>query len=276
MYKILLSHRLGLDEADIRVAHSDTDLAPDGGGTYASRTAVLGGSAATIAADKVLAKAHKIAAHALEVAEDDIEFVDGIFRVVGTDRAVSLKDVAQAAYVPSRLPPGLETGLYEVASFSPEVPNFPNGCHVCEVEIDPETGTTRVLRYVVVDDVGTVINPLTLAGQIHGGVAQGIGQAFTEHLVYDEGSGQLLSGSFMDYGLPRADEVCSFEMEENPVPTKTNPLGVKGAGEAGNVGALAAIMNAVVDALAPLGIAHIDMPATAEKVWRAIRTNQGQ
>ncbi len=276
MYKILLSHRLGLDEADIRVAHSDTDLAPDGGGTYASRTAVLGGSAATIAADKVLAKAHKIAAHALEAAEDDIEFVDGIFRVVGTDRAVSLKDVAQAAYVPSRLPPGLETGLYEVASFSPEVPNFPNGCHVCEVEIDPETGTTRVLRYVVVDDVGTVINPLTLAGQIHGGVAQGIGQAFTEHLVYDEGSGQLLSGSFMDYGLPRADEVCSFEMEENPVPTKTNPLGVKGAGEAGNVGALAAIMNAVVDALAPLGIAHIDMPATPEKVWRAIRTNQGQ
>ena len=276
MYKILLSHRLGLDEADIRVAHSDTDLAPDGGGTYASRTAVLGGSAATIAADKVLAKARKIAAHALEAAEDDIEYVDGIFRVVGTDRAVSLKDVAQAAYVPSRLPPGLETGLYEVASFSPEVPNFPNGCHVCEVEIDPETGTTRMLRYVVVDDVGTVINPLTLAGQIHGGVAQGIGQAFTEHLVYDEGSGQLLSGSFMDYGLPRADEVCSFEMEENPVPTKTNPLGVKGAGEAGNVGALAAIMNAVVDALAPLGIAHIDMPATPEKVWRAIRTNQGQ
>src|SRR5262249_33937330 len=276
MYKTLLSSRLGLDEADIRVAHSDTDLAPDGGGTYASRTAVLGGSAATIAADKVIAKACKIAAHALEAAEDDIEFVDGIFRVVGTDRAVSLKDVAQAAYVPSRLPPGLETGLYEIASFSPEVPNFPNGCHVCEVEIDPETGTTRVLRYVVVDDVGTVINPLTLAGQIHGGVAQGIGQAFTEHLVYDDRSGQLLSGSFMDYGLPRADEICSFEMDENPVPTKTNPLGVKGAGEAGNVGALASIMNAVVDALAPLGIAHIDMPATPEKVWRAIRSNRGQ
>jgi carbon-monoxide dehydrogenase large subunit len=271
MYKILLSHRLGLDETDIRVAHSDTDLAPDGGGTYASRTAVLGGSAATIAADKVIAKARKIAAHALEAAEDDIEFGDGSFRVVGTDRAVSLKDVAQAAYVPSQLPEGLETGLYEVASFSPEVPNFPNGCHVCEVEIDPETGTTRVLRYVVVDDVGTVINPLTLAGQIHGGVAQGIGQAFTEQLLYDERSGQLLTGSFMDYGLPHADEVCSFEMEENPVPTKTNPLGVKGAGEAGNVGALAAIMNAVIDALAPLGIAHIDMPATPERVWRAIR-----
>jgi aerobic carbon-monoxide dehydrogenase large subunit len=276
MYKILLSHRFGLDEADIRVAHSDTDLAPDGGGTYASRTAVLGGSAATMAADKVIAKARKIAAHALEAAEDDIELADGVFRVVGTDRAVSLREVAQAAYVPSRLPEGLETGLYEVASFSPEIPNFPNGCHVCEVEIDPETGTTRVLCYVVVDDVGTVINKLTLEGQIHGGVAQGIGQAFTEHLVYDAASGQLVTGSLMDYGLPRADEVCSFEMDENPIPTKSNPLGVKGAGEAGNVGALAAIMNAVVDALSPLGIAHIDMPATPERIWRAIRTAQAR
>jgi aerobic carbon-monoxide dehydrogenase large subunit len=274
MYKILLSNRFGIDEADIRVSHSDTDLAPDGGGTYASRTAVLGGSAAAMAADKIIAKARKIAAHTMEVAEGDIEFVDGFFRVVGTDRAVSLQEMAQAAYVPSRLPEGLETGLYEVASFSPEIPNFPNGCHVCEVEVDPETGTTQVLRYVVVDDVGTVINKLTLEGQIHGGVVQGIGQAFTEHLVYDQGSGQLISGSLMDYGLPRADDVCFFEMEENPVPTKTNLLGVKGAGEAGNVGALAAIMNAAVDALAPLGIGHLDMPATSEKVWRAIRDAQ--
>jgi aerobic carbon-monoxide dehydrogenase large subunit len=275
MYKILLSARLGIDEADIRVMHNDTDLAPDGGGTYASRTAVLGGSAATIAADKIIAKAKKIAAHAMETSERDIEFAGGLFRVTGTDRSVSLKEMAAAAYVPSRLPPGLETGLYETAAFSPEVPNFPNGCHVCEVEIDPETGAARVLRYVVVDDVGTVINQLTLEGQIHGGVAQGVGQAFTEHLVYDERSGQLLSGSFMDYGLPRADEVCNFEMAENPVPTKTNPLGVKGAGEAGNVGALAAIMNAVVDALSPLGVSHIDMPATPEKVWQAIKSAKG-
>ncbi|HVH74001.1 MAG TPA: molybdopterin cofactor-binding domain-containing protein [Stellaceae bacterium] len=180
--------------------------------------------------------------------------------------------MAAAAYVPARLPPGLETGLYEVASFSPEIPNFPNGCHVCEVEVDPETGVSEVLRYVVVDDVGTVINPLTLGGQIHGGVAQGIGQAFAERLAYDPDSGQLLTGSLLDYGLPRADDVPPFELEENPVPTKTNPLGVKGAGEAGNVGALAAIMNAVVDALAPLGVAHIDMPATPERVWRAIRS----
>jgi carbon-monoxide dehydrogenase large subunit len=274
MYKIILSDKLGIDAEDIRVMHSDTDLAPDGGGTFASRTAVLGGSAATIAADKIIAKARKIAAHAMEASEGDIEFADGLFRVVGTDRTVPLKEVAQAAYVPSRLPQGLETGLYETASFSPEIPNFPNGCHVCEVEIDPETGRTQVLRYVVVDDVGTVINQLTLEGQIHGGVAQGVGQCFTERLVYDTDSGQLLTGSFMDYGMPRADDMCAFEMDENPVPTKTNPLGVKGAGEAGNVGALAAIMNAVVDALSPLGIAHIDMPATPETVWRAIRAAQ--
>jgi carbon-monoxide dehydrogenase large subunit len=271
MYKILLSARLGLDEADIRVSFSDTDLAPDGGGTFASRTAVLGGSAATLAADKIIAKAKKIAAHAMEAAEGDLEFGDGIFRVAGTDKSVSLKEMAQASYVPSRLPPGLEMGLHETASFSPEVPNFPNGCHVCEVEIDPDTGATQVLRYVVVDDVGTVINQLTLEGQIHGGVAQGVGQAFTERLVYDQKTGQLVTGSFMDYGMPRADDMCSFEMAENPVPTKTNPLGVKGAGEAGNVGALGAIMNAVVDALSPLGITHIDMPATPEKVWQAIR-----
>jgi len=271
MYKIILSAKLGIDAEDIRVTNSDTDLAPDGGGTFASRTAVLGGSAATIAADKIIAKARKIAAHAMEASEGDIEFADGLFRVAGTDRTVALKEVAQTAYMPSRLPPGLETGLYETASFSPEIPNFPNGCHVCEVEIDPDTGASKVLNYVVVDDVGTVINQLTLEGQIHGGVVQGVGQAFSEHLVYDRDSGQLLSGSFMDYGLPRASDMGDFAMAENPVPTKTNPLGVKGAGEAGNVGALAAIMNAVVDALSPLGITHIDMPATPEKVWQAIR-----
>jgi aerobic carbon-monoxide dehydrogenase large subunit len=271
MYKILLSHRLGIDEADIRVSFSDTDLAPYGDGTFASRTAVLGGSAATIAADKIIAKAKKIAAHFMEAAEGDIEFGNGEFRVVGTDKAISLKEVAQGSFTPSRLPPGLETGLYETAAFSPEIPNFPNGCHVCELEIDPETGATQVLRYVVVDDVGTVINKLTLEGQIHGGVVQGIGQAFGEHLIYQRDDGQLLSGSFMDYTMPRASDVGEFVMEENPVPTKTNPLGVKGAGEAGNVGALAAIMNAVVDALSPLGITHIDMPATPERVWQAIR-----
>jgi len=270
MYKIILSEKLGIDAEDIRVQMCDTDMAPDGGGTYASRTAVLGGSAATLAAEKVVAKAKKIAAHMMEVAEGDIEFAAGLFRVAGTDKTSSWKDVAQAAYLASRLPKGIETGLYDTASFHPEIPNFPNGCHVCEVEIDPETGASKVLRYCVVDDVGTVINKLTLEGQIHGGVGQGIGQCFTEHLAYDPKSGQVVTGSFMDYGMPRADDMCSFETEENPVPTKTNPLGVKGAGEAGNVGALAAIMNAVVDALAPVGVTHIDMPATPERVWRAI------
>jgi carbon-monoxide dehydrogenase large subunit len=275
MYKIILSERLGIDSDNIRVQMCDTDMAPDGGGTYASRTAVLGGSAAVMSADKVIAKAKKIAAHLLEVADGDIEFAAGLFRVVGTDKTAGWKDVAATAYAPAKLPKGIETGLYETSSFHPEIPNFPNGCHVCEVEIDPETGKTEVLRYCVVDDVGTVINSLTLAGQIHGGVGQGIGQCFTENLIYDPQSGQCLTGSFMDYGMPRASDMCNFETEENPVPTKTNPLGAKGAGEAGNVGALAAIMNAVVDALAPLGITHIDMPATPQRVWQAIQRARG-
>jgi carbon-monoxide dehydrogenase large subunit len=271
MYKIILSEKLGVDSDSIRVQMCDTDMAPDGGGTYASRTAVLGGSAATLAAEKVIAKAKKIAAHMMEVSDGDIEFARGKFNVVGTDKSVNWKEVAAAAYVPARLPKGVEQGLFETSAYHPEIPNFPNGCHVCEVEIDPETGATDVLRYCVVDDVGTVINSLTLAGQIHGGVGQGIGQCFTENLVYDPKSGQCLTGSFMDYGMPRASDMCNFDTEENPVPTKTNPLGVKGAGEAGNVGALAAIMNAVVDALAPLGITHIDMPATPHRVWQAIQ-----
>ena len=271
MYKILISDRLGLDEDNIRVTQVDTDVAPNGYGTYASRTATLGGGAAVIAADRIIEKATSIAAHLVEAAASDMEFDDGAFRVAGTDRVVTMEQVAHAAYIPSMLADDIETGLHENATFAPEVPNFPNGCHICEVEIDPDTGTTEMLRYAVVDDVGTVINPLTLAGQMHGGIAQGVGQAFTEHIVFDPESGQLVTGTFLDYGMPRADDMCSFHVEENPVPTATNPLGVKGAGEAGNVGALAAIMNAVVDALAPLGVSHIDMPATPEKVWRAIR-----
>ncbi len=271
MYKILVSARLGLDEDDIRVTLVDTDVAPNGYGTFASRTAVLGGSAAAIAADRIIEKAKRIAAHLVEADSGDMEFDGADFRVAGTDRVVTMKEVALAAYQPSMLADEIETGLHENATFAPEIPNFPNGCHICEVEIDPETGTTEVVRYSVVDDVGTVINPLTLAGQMHGGVAQGIGQAFSEHIVFDPRTGQLVTGTFLDYGMPRADDMCSFDVEENPVPTATNPLGVKGAGEAGNVGALAAIMNAVVDALAPLGVSHMDMPATPEKVWRAIR-----
>ena len=271
MYKILVSDRFGIDADNIRVATCDTDVSADGGGTFASRTAVLGGTAATMAMDKIVEKGKRIAAHLLEAAAADMEFERGTFRVSGTDRSLALLDVVQAAFLRSKLPADVETGLTESAEFTPEIPNFPTGCHICEVEVDPETGSTEVLRYSVVDDVGTVINPLTFEGQIHGGIGQGVGQAFSEHIVYDPDSGQLLTGSFMDYGMPRAADMCSFELENHPVPTKTNPLGAKGAGEAGNVGALAAIMNAVVDALSPLGVKHIDMPATPDRVWRAIQ-----
>jgi carbon-monoxide dehydrogenase large subunit len=273
MYKVILSDRLGIDADDIRVVTGDTDAVPYGWGTYSSRSAALGSAAAVVAADKVVDKARLTAAHLLEVAPADVEFHTGAFRVAGTDRTVGLKDVVRATFDPRRQAPGVELGLFETGVFHPHppTPTFPNGCQVCEVEIDPDTGRTEILRYCVVDDVGTVINKLTLEGQIHGGIGQGVGQAFSEAMIYDE-NGQLLTGSFLDYGMPRADDMCAFECANNPVPTKKNPLGVKGAGEAGNVGALACIMNAVVDALAPLGITHIDMPATPEKVWRAIRT----
>jgi aerobic carbon-monoxide dehydrogenase large subunit len=232
---------------------------------------VIGGTALTVAAGKVIAKATKIAAHLLEAAEADIEFNEGSFAVVGTDRKITIKQVAMAAFQPARLPPGLEPGLYETGTFTPKQDTFPNGCHVCEVEIDPTTGEVAVLRYTVSDDVGTVINPLGLKGQIHGGIAQGLGQVLMEQVVYDPGSGQLLTGSFMDYAMPRADTTCDIAVISNPVPTALNPLGAKGAGEAGTVGALPAVMNAVLDALAPLGLAGLDMPASSGRIWAAIR-----
>ena len=194
--------------------------------------------------------------------------------MVGTDRTLPLKDVARAAFQPAALPKGLEPGLYETATFSPPSDTWPNGCHVCEVEIDPETGAVALVAYVIADDVGTVINPLTLKGQIHGGVAQGVGQALMEQIVYDPDSGQLLTGSFMDYAIPRADSLPEVVVESHPVPTKLNPLGAKGAGEAGTVGALPVVMIAVLDALAPLGVRQLDMPASPARVWSAIREAQ--
>ncbi len=270
MYKVLVSDALGIDTDDVRVSNGNADDLPFGGGSYASRTAILGGSATRRAADKIIEKGTQIAAHLLEAAEADIEFADGAFAVVGTDKQIGIQEVARAAYRPDQLPGDMERGLFATDTFEPGIPTFPNGCHVVEVEIDPETGVTEVLKYSVTDDVGTVINELTLEGQVHGGIGQGIGQAFSEQIVYDE-EGQMVTGSFLDYGMPRADDMCSFDLANNPVPTKRNPLGVKGAGEAGNVGALAAIMNAVVDALSPLGIESIDMPATPQKVWQAIQ-----
>jgi carbon-monoxide dehydrogenase large subunit len=197
-----------------------------------------------------------------------------VFTIAGTDRAVSLADIAAAAWEPQRLPDGMEPGLVASAAFAAKQQNFPNGVHICELEIDPETGTVELLDYSVVDDVGTVLNPLLLEGQIRGGIAQGAGQILMEDIVFDPQSGQLLTGSFMDYAMPRAGDLSLMHCETNPVPTRTNPLGVKGAGEAGAVGAMPAVGNALVDALKPLGIRDVPMPATPERLWRAIRTAQ--
>ena len=270
VFKQVLCDRLGLVPDDIRFIEGDTDQVAFGMGTMGSRSAAIGGTAVTIAADKVIAKAKKIAAHALEVSDADLVYADGRFVVAGTDKSIGLKEVARAAFQPAKLPPGVEPGLYETGSFSPLQDTFPNGCHVAEIELDPETGRVELKRYVVVDDVGTVLNPLTLKGQIHGGVAQGLGQVLLEQVVYDRDSGQLLTASFMDYAMPRASDLCAMEVESAPTLTKLNPLGVKGAGEAGTVGALACVMNAVMDALAPRGVREFDMPATPARVWRTL------
>ena len=273
MYKIILSETLGLDSDDVVVIQGDTDKVVWGTGTFGSRSAVIGGSAVWRGAEKIVAKGRRIAAHLFEAAESDVEFAHGTFTVAGTDRRLTLKEVARAAFQPGRLPPGMEPGLFETGVFDPVAMTFPNGCHVCEIEIDEETGALDLVRYVAVDDVGTVINALTLHGQVHGGVVQGIGQAVCEAIVYDRRSGQLASGSFMDYAMPRAGDVCAFEVADNVVPTKTNPLGAKGAGEAGTVGGLPAVMSAALDALAPLGVKHVEMPLTPETVWRTIRAH---
>ena len=263
--------RMGIDPGDLRFVDGDTDKVAYGTGTFGSRSTAIGGSALTVAADKIIAKARRIAAHLLEANDADVAFADGRFTIAGTDRGVDLKEVARCAFVQGKLPPGMEPGLFENGTFSPDAETFPNSCHVCEVEIDPDTGVVDLASYAVVDDVGTVVNPLTLKGQVHGGLVQGISQILMEQVVYDPESGQLITGSFMDYAMPRAGDMCSFEVGSNPVPTKRNPLGAKGAGEAGTVGALAAVMNAILDALSPLGITEMEMPATSERVWRAIR-----
>src|SRR6266446_4968156 len=269
-FKQILHERLGIDPAEVRYIDGDTDRVAFGMGTMGSRSTVTGGTALWTAADKVIAKGKKIAAKMLEAAEADIVFSGGKFAVTGTDRAVALKEVARAAFQPAQLPAGLEPGLYETGTFAPKQDTWPNGCHVCEVEVDQDTGAVTLAGYVIVDDVGTVINPLTLKGQIHGGVAQGVGQALMEQVVYEPGSGQLLTASFMDYAMPRADTLPDMHIESNPVQTNLNPLGAKGAGEAGTVGALPAVMNAVMDALAAVGVRELDMPASAERVWNAI------
>ena len=271
IFKQIAHEKLGLDPREVRYIDGDTDRVAFGIGSMGSRSTVIGGTALSMAADKLIAKGRKIAARLLEAAEPDIVFADGRFAVKGTDRAVILKEVARAAFQLDKLPSGMEPGFYETGTFSPPADTYPNGCHVCEVEIDAETGEVALVRYAVVDDVGTVINPLTLKGQIHGGIAQGVGQALMEQVVYDPESGQLLTSSFMEYGMPRADTFCDIAVASNTVPTKLNPLGAKGAGEAGTVGALPVVINAVMDALATVGVRDFDMPATSDRVWQAIQ-----
>ncbi len=265
---------LGIPFDKIDFRQGDNRLLPQGGGTAGSRSLVIGGNAVLTTAEKVREKAKKIAAHMMEAAEADIEFDNGVFTIAGTDRAVSIMDVAKAAKDKANLADGVEPGLDETGDFTYPVPTFPNGAHVCEVEIDEDTGQVAITRYTVVDDFGKVINPLIVAGQVHGGIAQGAGQALFEHAVYDDESGQLISGSFMDYCMPRADDLPFIDFRYNEILCRTNPLGAKGAGEAGTLGALPAVVNAILDALAPLGVTHIDMPATPERVWRTIQQAQ--
>jgi carbon-monoxide dehydrogenase large subunit len=270
-YAQLAAERLGLDLGKIRVLQGDTDAIGFGRGTGGSRSLPVGGAALAHAADKLIAKGRQIAAHLFEAAPADVEFADGVYRVAGTDRRLGIEAVVRAAFNPATQPPGLEPGFAESGHFTPPSPTFPNGCHVCEVEVEPDTGRVHILFYLVVDDFGTVINPLLLRGQVQGGVGQGIGQALFEHCVYDAATGQLVTGSLTDYCLPRPDDLPAIGFAFNVVPCRTNPLGVKGAGEAGAIGAPPALVNAVVDALAPLGIEHLDMPLTSERLWRAIR-----
>ena len=270
MFKQMLASKLGLESANVTFIDGDTDKIAVGGGTFGSRSTFMGGSAIMLAADKIIEKGKKIAGHIMEAGESDIGFADGTFTIAGTDRSVSLDDVVKAAFVPAKLPADMEVGLYETAVFKTPAPTFPNGCHVCEVEIDPETGGVKIVKYTVVDDVGKIINPLTLKGQIHGGIVQGLGQVLMEDLKYDTETGQMLTGSFMDYAMPLAEDFCTFDINTSEISTEKNPLGAKGGGEAGTVGALPAGMNAILDALVPLGITHLDLPATPEKVWQAI------
>jgi carbon-monoxide dehydrogenase large subunit len=270
-FKQIVCDRLGLDPREVLYVQGDTDQVFFGEGTGGSRSATIGGTAFLKATEKITGKAKRIAAHLLKVDADSIQFAEGIFSSPRTNATLTIKEVAKAAANPAKLPEGMEAGLVATAVFNNETDNYPNGCHVCELEIDEETGVIEMLRYSVVDDVGNVINPLLLKGQIVGGVAQGAGQALMEDIQFDGDSGQLITGSFMDYAMPRAADLCAVEVKSNPVPTKTNPLGVKGAGEAGCVGALPCVANAIVDALSVLGIHHVEMPATPERIWRAIR-----
>ena len=266
----LVADKLGVPMANIDIVHGDTAKVPFGMGTYGSRSLAVGGSAMDKAMDKIIAKGKRIAAHLMEASVDDVEFERGTFRVAGTDKTKSLTDISLAAYVPHNYPiDEIEPGLDETAFYDPKNFTYPGGCHICEVEIDPDTGKVSVMGFTAVDDVGRVINPMIVEGQVQGGVAQGIGQALLEAAIYDA-EGQLISGSMMDYTMPRADDLAPVSVATHTTLCTHNPLGVKGCGEVGAIGSPPAVMNAVVDALRDFGVNHVEMPATPAKIWNII------
>jgi carbon-monoxide dehydrogenase large subunit len=273
-YAQMAAAGLGVDIGLIDIVQGDSQRIPTGEGTGGSRSMAIGGSSLYRSVDTLIASGSKLAADMLEVAVADIEFADGEFRIVGTDRTTGIAEVAAASFDDQRRIDGVQPGLKSSERFVPEAGTFPNGCHVCEVEIDPETGQIEIVQYTIEDDVGTVINPLILEGQIVGGVAQGLGQALAEHAIYDRESGQLLTASFIDYTMPRADWIPPIDFRYQEIPSPRNPLGVKGAGEAGTVGAAPAVVNAVLYALASEGIEHVDMPLTPLKIWELLQRRQ--
>ncbi len=275
-YAQVLHERLGVPFERIRIIQGDTDAMESGGGTGGSRSLTAEGTAILRAAEIVIEKGRLVAAQHFEAASSDILFADGVFRVAGTDRAIDIMELARIAREMPNPPEGVENGLDAEAKIELPAWTFPNGCHIAEVEIDPETAQVRVDRYTIVDDFGVVLNPLLVAGQVHGGVVQGIGQALFERTVYDGDSGQLLTGSFTDYALPRADELPFFSFSTIEVPCRNNPLGVKGCGEAGAIGAPAAVVNAVVDALSAYGVRHVDMPVTPGRLWEILSSFRRQ
>jgi aerobic carbon-monoxide dehydrogenase large subunit len=270
VYPQMVSDWLGIPIEQIRFAQGDTDQVAAGRGTYASRSMMVGGSALRAAADEVIEKGKRWAAHFMEASPSDITFADGKFTIAGTDKVMPLQKVAAMSFIPVGIPAELGVGLTGAGAFSANVPSFPNGCHICEVEIDSDTGTVIIDRYTVVDDIGTVINPLLAEGQIQGGVVQGVGQAILEDIVHDE-HGHFLTGSLMDYGVPRADNVPNIKVDFSPVASKSNPLGVKGVGEGGTVAATPTVVNAILDALQAYGVEDIPMPATPQRIWAAIQ-----
>jgi aerobic carbon-monoxide dehydrogenase large subunit len=271
----VVAARLGIPVENVDVVHGDTGRVPFGMGTYGSRSISVGGAAIMKALDKIEAKAKKIAAHLMEASDADIEFANGEFTIKGTDKKIPFGQVALTAYVPHNYPlDKLEPGLNETAFYDPTNFTFPGGTYICEVEVDKQTGEVKIDRFTAVDDFGTIINPMIVAGQVHGGLVQGIGQALMERCVYDNESGQLLTGSFMDYAMPRAEDFPMFQIATTCTPCTHNSLGTKGCGEAGAIGSPPAVINAVLDALKPLGVKDLDMPATPHRVWEAMRKSQ--